>query len=75
VFLVGAERLGVESRHCLVFEDAPAGVQAAKAGGMKCIAVRFVAHHSADKLAQAGAERVVASLEEVSPEEVLRLLQ
>jgi len=58
-----------------VFEDAPAGVEAAKAGGMKCIAVRFVGHHSADKLAQAGADRVVASLEEVSPEEVLRLLQ
>jgi beta-phosphoglucomutase len=75
VFLVAAQRLGVEPRRCLVFEDAPAGVAAAKAGGMKCIAVRFAGHHSADKLAQAGGDRVVASLEEVSAEEVLRLLQ
>jgi beta-phosphoglucomutase len=74
VFLVAAERLGVEPRRCVVFEDAPAGVEAAKAGGMKCVAVRFVGHHSADKLAQAGADRVVASLEEVSVEEVLQLL-
>ena len=75
VFLVAAQRLGVEPRRCVVFEDAPAGVEAAKAGGMKCIAVRFVGHHSADKLARAGADRVVASLEEVSPEDVLRLLR
>ena len=75
VFLVAAQRLGVEPRRCVVFEDAPAGVEAAKAGGMKCIAVRFVGHHSADKLAHTGADRVVASLEEVSPEDVLRLLR
>ena len=60
---------------CLVFEDAVAGVQAAKAGGMKCIAVRFVGHHSAEKLSAAGAERDVASLEEVSPTQVLELLK
>lgn len=74
VFLTAAARLAVPARCCLVFEDAPAGVEAAKAGGMKCIAVRFVAHHSADKLAQAGADRVVASLAEVSPGDVLQLI-
>jgi beta-phosphoglucomutase len=74
VFLTAAARLHVPARRCLVFEDAPAGVEAAKAGGMKCIAVRFVGHHSADKLAQAGADRVVASLTDVSPEDVLQLL-
>ncbi len=74
VFLTAAARLHVAARRCLVFEDAPAGVAAAKAGGMKCIAVRFVGHHSADKLAQAGADHVVASLTEVSPEDVLQLL-
>lgn len=40
IFLAGAERLGVEPAHCLVIEDAPAGVQAARAGGMRCLAVR-----------------------------------
>ncbi len=74
VFLTAAARLNVQPRRCLVFEDAVSGVEAAKAGGMKCIAVRFVGHHSADKLAQAGADRVVASLADVSPEDVLQLL-
>jgi mannitol-1-/sugar-/sorbitol-6-phosphatase len=32
-FLLGAERLGVNIRECLVFEDSPAGVAAAKAAG------------------------------------------
>ena len=32
-FLLGAERLGVRIDECLVFEDSPAGVAAAKAAG------------------------------------------
>ena len=32
-FLLAAERLGVRIDHCLVFEDSPAGVAAAKAAG------------------------------------------
>lgn len=40
IFLAAAARLGVEPIHCLVIEDAPAGVAAAHAGGMRCIAVR-----------------------------------
>jgi beta-phosphoglucomutase len=39
VFLKGAEKLGIRPDECLVFEDAEAGVQAAKAGGMLCIGV------------------------------------
>lgn len=39
-FLLGAERLGVPPARCVVFEDATAGVQAAKAAGMFCVALR-----------------------------------
>jgi beta-phosphoglucomutase len=39
VFLKAAATLGIEPTHCLVIEDAVAGVQAAHAGGMQCIAV------------------------------------
>jgi beta-phosphoglucomutase len=39
VFLKAAATLGIETAHCLVIEDAVAGVQAAHAGGLKCIAV------------------------------------
>jgi beta-phosphoglucomutase len=35
-YLLVAERLGIDPRHCLVFEDASAGVQAARRAGMHC---------------------------------------
>ncbi len=74
VFQVAAERLGVGPERCVVFEDAVAGVQASRAGGMKCVAVSFVGHHSAEKLAEAGADLVVKTLAEVSVESLGSLL-
>lgn len=38
-YLLVAERLGVAPAECLVVEDAPAGVEAAKAAGAKVVAV------------------------------------
>jgi beta-phosphoglucomutase len=75
VFLVAAERLGVAPARCVVFEDAVAGVQAARAGGMKCVAVRFVAHHPEEKLRAAGADRIVSSLEELAVRDVEALMK
>jgi beta-phosphoglucomutase len=39
VFLKGAEGLGMKPSECIVFEDAQAGVEAAKAGLMKAIGI------------------------------------
>jgi beta-phosphoglucomutase family hydrolase len=39
IFLKAAELLGLAPEHCLVIEDAVAGIQAAQAGGMYTIAV------------------------------------
>jgi sugar-phosphatase len=38
-YLTGARLLGIKATDCLVVEDAPAGIQAAHAGGMKVIAI------------------------------------
>ncbi|WP_426196308.1 HAD family hydrolase [Massilia sp. DWR3-1-1] len=36
-FLLAAERLGVPPSACIVFEDAPLGVEAARNAGMRCV--------------------------------------
>ncbi|WP_020474380.1 HAD family hydrolase [Zavarzinella formosa] len=74
VFLTAAKTLGLPSERCVVFEDAVAGVQAAKAGGMKCVGVTFVGHHPAERLLAAGADRVIRSFDEITVDEVLRLI-
>jgi beta-phosphoglucomutase len=74
VFLVAAKRLGAEPARCVVFEDAPAGVQAARAGGMRCVAVGFAGHHPEEALRAAGADLVVHSLAELRPADVIQLL-
>jgi sugar-phosphatase len=39
VYLTAAVRLGVEPADCIVVEDAPAGIQAARSAGMRVIAL------------------------------------
>lgn len=39
VFLLAAQRLAVEPKHCLVIEDTLNGLRAALAGGMFCVAI------------------------------------
>jgi beta-phosphoglucomutase family hydrolase len=51
IFLKAAERLGLEPKDCLVVEDGPVGVAAAKSAGMKCLAITET--HPAEKLQQA----------------------
>lgn len=74
VFQVGAERVGAAPARCVVFEDAVAGVEAARAGGMRCVAVSFVGHHPEERLRAAGADVVVRSLEELDAAAVARLV-
>ncbi len=39
IFLEAARRIGVAPAHCLVFEDAPFGIEAARRGGMQAVGV------------------------------------
>jgi beta-phosphoglucomutase len=63
IFLTAAHELGVEPVNAIVIEDAPAGVQAAKAGGMAAIAVARA--DDAGMLAGASADIVVPDLDRV----------
>ena len=63
MFLTAAQELGVTPERALVVEDAAAGVQAAKAGAMAAIGIARA--DDADLLAEAGADIVVTSLDDV----------
>ncbi len=71
VFSVAARRLGIAPARCVVIEDSIAGVEAAHRAGMVCVAVTNT--FSAEELA--GAERVVSTLEALTPEALAALLE
>ncbi len=68
IFVLAATELGVAPGHCFVVEDAPAGVQAARAGGMAALGVARLG--DAALLQAAGADLVVTSLDEVDVAEL-----
>ena len=70
VFLKAAEKLGLPPTACLVIEDAVAGVEAARRGGMAVIAVSNT--HPKEKLG--AADLVLSSLGDVEPSQVLDLI-
>jgi len=71
LFLLAAERIGIEPANCVVIEDAPNGVQAAKAAGTKCIAVT----NSTNAANLSEADLVCDSLEQVHLETIVDLIQ
>jgi len=70
VFLLAAQKLGVEPKNCIVIEDAIAGVSAAKKAGMQCLAITNT--HPRASLMEA--VLIVDTLEEVSVNDLERLL-
>ncbi len=71
LFTTAAKRLGLEPARCVVIEDAPDGVAAAKAAGCRCIAVTNSTH--AEKLE--AADRIVSTLQEVDLQTVVNLIE
>lgn len=68
LFLITASELHAEPRDCFVVEDAPAGVEAARAGGMAALGVARL--HDTRLLKAAHANLVVTSLGDVDLEEL-----
>ena len=64
IFLAAAAALAVAPADCIVVEDAPAGVAAAKTGGMKTIGIARL--HDEAMLRRSGADLVVGTLDDVA---------
>jgi len=69
IYLLAARRLGTDPARCLAFEDAPAGIESAKAAGMECWAVRT---EYTQGLVLPGPHREFDSLEQVSADEIVK---
>jgi len=70
VFLSGAAKLGLLPSRCIVIEDAFAGIEAARRGGMKVVGVATT--NPVESLDQC--DLAVVSLEEVTPRRLAALL-
>ncbi|WP_343385215.1 HAD family phosphatase [Candidatus Amarobacter glycogenicus] len=68
IYLLAAERLGVDPKACLAFEDAPAGIESARAAGMTVWAVRTEYTRG---LALPGPDREFESLADVDITDIL----
>jgi HAD superfamily hydrolase (TIGR01509 family) len=68
IFLEAARRLDIPPPACCVIEDAVHGVEAAKAAGMRCVAV--TTSFPAEALVAAGADLVRAAIREVALEDL-----
>lgn len=72
VFLTAAKKVGVDPSRCVVVEDAPAGVAAAHAGGMRCVGMASTGR-TPEMLCEA--ELVVNSLTSLTPESFEQLIE
>jgi HAD superfamily hydrolase (TIGR01509 family) len=70
IFLIAIQRLGLPADRCVVFEDAPSGVRAAKAAGARCVAVT----NTVPAVELAGADLSVDSLEKVTLDMIRELV-
>ena len=69
VFLVAAKQLGIAPTDCVVFEDAPKGIEAAASAGMNAIAV--TSYHTVEELKH---NNILFSIEDYSDSRLRELL-
>lgn len=70
LFLFAARTLNAPPAHCIVIEDSPLGIEAARAAGMRAVGFAGASHATeqlAEQLAQAGAESVVRAMTNLPP--------
>lgn len=69
IYLKAMERLKVDASHCAAMEDSATGVRAAKAAGLRVIAV--ITTHSRRELQNAGADKIVERAMELKTEDLI----
>ncbi|MGE0761343.1 MAG: HAD family hydrolase [Pirellulaceae bacterium] len=72
VYLLGAERLGMAPQRCIVIEDAPAGIEAARNAGMCSVGLASTGRTRAELHA---ADLVLDSLRELSTDRLRSMLR
>lgn len=72
IFILTAEKLGLEPKDCIVIEDSSNGVKAAKAAGMKCIGFR---NPECGTQELGLADAVVGSITEITPDFMRQLFK
>jgi HAD superfamily hydrolase (TIGR01509 family) len=71
IFLLAVEHMAIDPSKCVIIEDSPNGIQAAKAAGSKCIAVTntFTTENLRD------ADLICDSLEVITIESIIELIE
>ncbi|WP_218508386.1 HAD family phosphatase [Variovorax sp. dw_308] len=72
IFLEAARRIGADPARCIVFEDAPFGIEAARRGGMRAVAV--CSTHTAQELSGPHVMAAVRDYEELAQSNFLETL-
>jgi len=73
VFLLAAERLQIVPENCIVIEDATAGIEAARAAGMACVALLSTGRQASD-FDRHAPDLMVSSLRELTAARLAQLL-
>lgn len=71
IFLTAAERLGLEPKDCLVFEDALAGVSAARAAGMKVVTLTTT--HTYEQLEASAPDLIIEDFSALTVDQIMEL--
>ncbi len=73
VYLTTLERMGMDAKNCIVFEDSRAGIQSARSAGIQVVGIASA--HSKEELLDEGVSMVVNDFTGLGLEQVLSLLK
>lgn len=73
IYLTAAAKLGLDACECVVFEDAEAGIEAAKRAGMKVVALATT--FDREFLATTDADMIIGNFRDISVEQLRTLVE